>query len=66
MLILNYIVNELQKRARIINGKVKIDETQIEEDSRKEGNLRTAKVIQQLANSICGFIKVEIDYLCQF
>ena len=58
----NYIGQEIPPGARLgENGKIKIMEEFIEQDKEIQGDLRTAKMVQKIANNIYDFIQVEID-----
>ena len=43
-------------------ARMRVMEDRIENDRAIPADERTAKVVKQLANDICGFIKMEVDY----
>ena len=58
----NYVGPELPVGARVgEDGKIKVKQECIEEDSAVPGDLRTAKIVQGLANQIYSYIQVEVD-----
>ena len=60
----NIICTALPTSSRLENGKVVIDHNRDHNDDEHEEppDKRTAEVIKEIANGICSFIKVEIDY----
>ena len=56
-------VEELEPGCRFIKeeGKVKVVEEEVEGDSRVPGDLRTAKVLADVANSIFDYIQFTVD-----
>ena len=46
---------------KVINNQVVIDEEFAKIDNRA-ADIRTAETVQELANNICDFIKVTVDY----
>ena len=57
----NQICSTLPLGSRLVNGKVKILEDKIEEDKNIPGDLRTAKIITDIGNSVCDFIVLTVD-----
>ena len=57
----NAATDEVPLGARFENGKVKIKKNKVEEDRQVPGDVRTARLVQEIANGICNFIKMEID-----
>ena len=47
---------------RLIKGRLRLMKDRVENDRAIPADERTAKVVKQLANNICGFIKMEVDY----
>ena len=57
----NAVAEEKPLGARLEKGKVKIKQDKVEEDRQVPGDVRTARLVQEVANNICEFIKMEID-----
>ena len=57
----NQICSTLPPGSRLINGKVKILQDKIEEDENIPGEIRTAKIITEIGNSVCNFIVLTVD-----
>ena len=57
----NIVTIALPLGAKIVNGELVIDEAQIEIDRDIPADLRTAKIFQQVSNSIYDFMQVTID-----
>ena len=57
----NTVCNTLPLGARLVRGKVRVVRERVEEDKGVPGDLRTAKIVQEVANSICPFIQTTID-----
>ena len=49
--------------SRLVNEKVRICEDKIEEDKNIPGDIRTAKIITEIGNSVCNFIVLTVDTL---
>ena len=47
--------------SRLIDGKIQIVESEIEADKLVPGDVRTAKIMQEIGNSISSFIKLTVD-----
>ena len=57
----NTACNILPLGARLVRGKVRVLEEKVEEDRQTPGDLRTARIVQQIANNICPFIQMTVD-----
>ena len=57
----NTACNTLPLGARLVRGKVRVLEEKVEEDRQTPGDLRTARIVQQIANNICPFIQMTVD-----
>ena len=57
----NHIMEAVPLGSKVINNQVVIDEDFAKIDNRP-ADLRTAEIVQDLANNICDFIKVTVDY----
>ena len=57
----NFVAGELPLGARLDNGKVVIRQEMVQEDANIPGDLRTARVIQEITNGISSCIEDEID-----
>ena len=57
----NHVMTTLPAGSRLINGKIKIVDEEIENDLEIPGDQRTANIITELANTICPFIKLTVD-----
>ena len=57
----NYVGQEIQPGVRLgEDGKIEIVEKFIEQNQKVKGDVRTASIVQKVANSIYDLIKVEI------
>ena len=57
----NQVCSTLPPGSRLVDGKVRILEDKIEEDKNIPGELRTAKIITEIGNSVCNFIVLTVD-----
>ena len=57
----NTACNTMPLGARLVRGKVRVVEEKVEEDRQNPGDLRTARIVQEIANKICPFIQVTVD-----
>ena len=57
----NLAMEELEPGCRLVDGKVVMVEEEVEADRAIPGDLRTAKVVQDIANSICETINMTVD-----
>ena len=57
----NLAVEELEPGSRLVDGKVVVVKEEVEGDKVIPGDLRTARVIQTIANSICETIQMTVD-----
>jgi hypothetical protein len=57
----NLAMEELEPGCRLVDGKVVVVEEEVEADRAIPGDRRTARVIQDIANSICETINMTID-----
>ena len=55
-------MEELPPGTRLIEGKFRVLEELVEEDTRVMGDRRTAELVKELANSICPYLQMEIDF----
>jgi hypothetical protein len=58
----NLVVEELPPGSRLVEGKVEVVETEVEVDRAVPGDRRTALVYKDIANSICPYTKVSVDF----
>ena len=57
----NLAMEEVVPGTRFIDGELHVVEEEVESDSLLPGDQRTAKIIQDIANSISPFIKMTVD-----
>ena len=57
----NHVLEAVPLGTKVINNQAIIDKEFAKIDNR-HANLRTAKAVQDLANNICDFIKVTVEY----
>ena len=57
----NYCCEALPPGARLIEGKIEIVQSEVEKDKEIPKDIRTAKIILEIASSIAGFIKLTAD-----
>ena len=57
----NTVCGTLPLGARLVGGKVRVVRETVEEDRRVPADLRTARIVQEIANTICPFIQTTID-----
>ena len=57
----NYCCEALPPGARLIDGKIEIVQSEVEKDKEIPKDVRTAKIILEIASSIAGFIKLTAD-----
>lgn len=58
----NCIGEEMPPGTRIENGKLVVKPEHVEQDKQEPGDKRTATILREIANGVCDFIQVEIDY----
>ena len=56
------ITEELPPGSRLVEGKVQVIEEEAEGDSLLPGDQRTAVVIKEIANNVCPYTRVTVDY----
>ena len=58
----NAIVEEMPPGTRLVEGRFKVVEEMVEADRLVEGDKRTGELVKELANTICHYIQMEVDY----
>ena len=58
----NGIMEELPPGTGLVEGSFRAVEELVEEDTMVEGDKRTAELVKELANSICPYLQMEIDF----
>ena len=58
----NAIMEEMPPGTRLVEGKFKVVEEMVEADRLVEGDKRTGDLTKELANTICPYIQMEVDY----
>ena len=58
----NTIMEGFPLGTRMISGKFKVVEELVEEDKQKEADERTAELVMELANTICPYLQMEVDF----
>ena len=56
------IMEELPPGTRLIEGKFRVLEKLVAEDTRVKGDRRTAELVKELANSICPYLQMDVDF----
>ena len=57
----NVVVDELEPGARYREGRVEVVEEEVEEDREVAGDLRTARVMLEIANSLVPYLQFTLD-----
>ena len=58
----NLVMEAIPPGYSLIEGRLRLMEDRVENDRAIPADERTAKVVKQLANDICRFIQMEVDY----
>ena len=58
----NGIMEELPPGTRLVEGNFRVVEELVEEDKLVPGDRRTGELARQLANTICPYLQMEVDY----
>ena len=58
----NAVMEELPPGTRLVDGKFVVMEEMIEADMLVEGDKRTAELAKDLANTICPYLQMTVDY----
>ena len=58
----NAIMEELPPGTRLVEGRFQVVEELVEEDSLVPGDRRTGELAKELANTICPYLQMEVDY----
>ena len=58
----NLVMEAIPPGYKLIEGRLRLMEDRVENDRAIPADERTAKVVKQLANDICRFIQMEVDY----
>ena len=58
----NAVMEELPPGTRLVDGKFVVKEEMIEADKLVKGDRRTAELAKDLANTICPFLQVTVDF----
>ena len=58
----NGIMEKLPPGTRLAEGNFRVVEELVEEDKVVAGDKRTAELVKELANTICPYLQMEIDF----
>ena len=58
----NAIMEEMLPGTRLVEGRFKVVEEMVEADRLVKGDKRTGELAKELANTICHYIQMEVDY----
>ena len=58
----NAVMEEFPPGTRLVDGKFVVLEEMIEADMLEEGDKRTAELAKELANTICPYLQMTVDY----
>ena len=58
----NSIMEELPLCTRLVEGVFQVVEELVEEDRNVPGDRRTGELAKELANTICPYLQMEVDY----
>ena len=61
----NFVMKSLPPGSRIVDNRLVITEEEIKADKLIPSDLRSARLVQSVANTLSPFIKVTIDYRSQ-
>ena len=58
----NVVMEELPPGTRLVEGKFLVMDEMVETDSLVKGDKRTAELAMELANTLCPYLQMEVDY----
>ena len=58
----NLVMDSLPPGARLVEGKIEVMTDEVEDDMAIPSDQRTAQLMQQIANTVCEFIRMEVDF----
>ena len=58
----NAVMEELPLGTRLVEGKFQVMEELVEDDRLVEGDKRTAELAKELANTICPYMQMTVDF----
>ena len=56
------VTEELPPGSRLVDGEVRVVQEEVEGDLLIPADQRTAKIIGEIANTVCPFTTMEVDY----
>ena len=56
------VTEALPPGARLVEGKVEVMEEEVEGDTLVPADERTARIVQDIANTVCQYTTMEVDY----
>ena len=58
----NVVMEELPLGARLVDGKFMVVDEMVEADNLVKSDKRTAELAMELANTLCPYLQMEVDY----
>ena len=58
----NCVAEEMPMGTRLVRGKLVVQKDKVAQDMLVPGDQRTATLVQNIANKVCKFIQMEVDY----